>query len=121
RHQVGRLQSDKAQAKSQAEQHAKKFKEELTTSTQKKIGELQTALMAEEEKRGELENRLAEALRRSEALSRQVGSLEGRAAEAEGKSEPLSREIASPGEELGGGRRGGGSPLGQGGAGRGAG
>jgi chromosome segregation ATPase len=74
---ASRLQAEKANAKAQAEQHLKKLKDELTASTQRKIGELQTALMGEEEKRAELEGRLVDAEGKAEALARQVASLEG--------------------------------------------
>jgi len=73
---AARLQSEKAHAKAQADQHLKKLKDELTSSTQRKITELQTALMGEEEKRSELEGRLVDAEGKAEALARQIASLE---------------------------------------------
>ncbi len=74
--QVSRLQAEKAQAKAQGDQQLKKLKEELTSSTQRKIGELQTRLAGEEEKRTELQIRLAESEGKSEALASQLASLE---------------------------------------------
>jgi chromosome segregation ATPase len=74
--QVSRLQSEKAQAKAQADQHFKKLKEELTASTHRKISELQTTLSSEEEKRTELQIRLAESEGKAEALASQLASLE---------------------------------------------
>ena len=68
------MQGERAQLKSQTEQHIKKLREELTASTQRKIAELQTALMEEEEKRAELERRLSEAQGKSAALEGQLGS-----------------------------------------------
>ncbi len=80
--QMSRLQAEKAQAKTQAEQHLKKLKDELIASTQRKITELQTALMGEEEKRADLESRLVDAEGKAEALARQVSSLEAQLASA---------------------------------------
>ena len=74
RAQLSRLQGERSQLKAQAEQHIRKLRDELTATTQRKIAELQTALMEEEEKRAELERRLSEAHGKSAALEGQLGS-----------------------------------------------
>src|SRR5262249_16988995 len=87
--QLSRLQGERAQLKSLAEQHVKKLREELTASTQRKIAELQTALMDEEEKRAELERRLSEAQGKSAALEGQLGSARTEQASARRAREDL--------------------------------
>src|SRR5262249_37652222 len=79
---VSRLQAEKNQVKAHAEQHLKKLKDELTASTQKKISEVQTALMREEEMNAELQSRLIDAEGKAEALGRQVSSIEAQLATA---------------------------------------
>jgi chromosome segregation ATPase len=96
--QLSHLQSEKAQVRQQADQHARRIKEELTASTQRKIAEVQTALMSEEQRRAESEALLAEAEGRAEHLAHQVSALEqqvGASKSDQGAVRRLQEEVAN--------------------------
>lgn len=94
RAQLSRLQGERAQLKAQADQHIKKIRDELTTSTQRKIAELQTALMQEEERRTELEGRLSDAESKSASLDtrKELANAQQRLLELQGLLQKERRE-----------------------------
>lgn len=94
RAQLSRLQGERAQLKAQADQHIRKIRDELTTSTQRKIAELQTALMQEEERRTELERRLSDAESKSASLDtrKELANAQQRLLELQGLLQKERRE-----------------------------